>query len=193
MAKVTKISSENSGINPDSDVASNGFERSSPLRRQYLEIKKQNPDAIVLFRLGDFYETFDEDAHTASSVLEITLTGRDMGKAGRVPMAGVPAQALEVYLARLIKRGYKVAICEQVSDPTTGPGLVDREVVRIVTPGTVIEPSLLNEKTNKQIEAILTDEQKKKFKETQSQRPTRPQGRPGGEGKGKQRPGRSDA
>ncbi|SVE19614.1 uncharacterized protein METZ01_LOCUS472468, partial [marine metagenome] len=86
--KVTKISSEHSGINPDSDVASDGFERSSPLRRQYLEIKKQNPDAIVLFRLGDFYETFDEDAHTASSVLEITLTGRDMGKAGRVPMAG---------------------------------------------------------------------------------------------------------
>ena len=155
MPKVTKISSEHSGINPDSDVASNGFERSSPLRRQYLEIKKQNPDAIVLFRLGDFYETFDEDAHTASSVLEITLTGRDMGKAGRVPMAGVPAQALEVYLARLIKRGYKVAICEQVSDPTTGPGLVDREVVRIVTPGTVIEPSLLNEKTNNYLAAVM--------------------------------------
>ncbi|MEE2656615.1 MAG: DNA mismatch repair protein MutS [Chloroflexota bacterium] len=125
------------------------------MRRQYLEIKKQNPDAIVLFRLGDFYETFDDDARTAAGVLEITLTGRDMGKAGRVPMAGVPAQALEVYLARLIKRGYKVAICEQVSDPNTGPGLVDREVVRIVTPGTVIETSLLNEKTNNYLAAIM--------------------------------------
>ncbi|MEC9140754.1 MAG: DNA mismatch repair protein MutS [Chloroflexota bacterium] len=142
-------------LSRESDGATSGFDRASPLRRQYLEIKEQNPEAIVLFRLGDFYETFDDDARTASAVLEITLTGRDMGKSGRVPMAGVPAHSLEVYLARLVKHGYKVAICEQVSDATTGPGLVDRRVVRIVTPGTVIEPSLLNEKANNYIAAII--------------------------------------
>ncbi|MCH8940346.1 MAG: DNA mismatch repair protein MutS [Chloroflexi bacterium] len=125
------------------------------MRKQYLDIKAQNPDAIVMFRLGDFYETFDDDARTAAEVLDIVLTGRDMGNAGRVPMAGVPAHALESYLARLIRRGYKVAICEQVSEPTTGPGLVDREVVRIVTPGTVIEPSLLNEKANNYLAAVV--------------------------------------
>ena len=155
MPKAPKITSEESILSRESDGASSGFDRASPLRRQYLEIKEQNPEAIVLFRLGDFYETFDDDARTASAVLEITLTGRDMGKSGRVPMAGVPAHSLEVYLARLVKHGYKVAICEQVSDATTGPGLVDRRVVRIVTPGTVIEPSLLNEKTNNYIAAII--------------------------------------
>lgn len=155
MPKAPKITSEESILSRESDGAISGFDRASPLRRQYLEIKDQNPEAIVLFRLGDFYETFDDDARTASTVLEITLTGRDMGKSGRVPMAGVPAHSLEVYLARLVKHGYKVAICEQVSDATTGPGLVDRRVVRIVTPGTVIEPSLLNEKTNNYIAAII--------------------------------------
>ena len=154
MPKAPKITSKELGSSRDSNVAGNGFDRVSPLRRQYLEIKEQNPEAIVLFRLGDFYETFDDDARTAAGVLEITLTGRDMGKSGRVPMAGVPAHALEVYLARLVKNGYKVAICEQVSDATAGPGLVDRRVVRIVTPGTVIEPSLLNEKANNYIAAL---------------------------------------
>ena len=126
----------------------------TPLRRQYLEVKAQHPDAIVLFRLGDFYETFDDDARTAAAELEIVLTGRDMGKGQRVPMAGVPAHALESYLARLIRRGYKVAICEQVSDPAASAGLVERDVVRVVTPGTVVEPGLLDERANNFIAAV---------------------------------------
>ena len=126
----------------------------TPLRRQYLEVKARHPDAIVLFRLGDFYETFDEDARTAAAELDIVLTGRDMGKGQRVPMAGVPAHSLEGYLARLIRRGYKVAICEQVSDPAAGAGLVERDVVRIVTPGTVVEPGLLDERANNFIAAV---------------------------------------
>ena len=155
MPKATKPAPKSSKGSQGSNNAAKGVEEPSPLRKQYLDIKAQNPDAIVMFRLGDFYETFDDDARTASEVLDIVLTGRDMGSAGRVPMAGVPAHALESYLARLIRRGYKVAICEQVSEPTTGPGLVDREVVRIVTPGTVIEPSLLNEKANNYLAAVV--------------------------------------
>ncbi len=155
MPKATKPALKNSNGDQGSSDASNGAEELSPLRRQYLDIKAQNPDAIVMFRLGDFYETFDDDARTAAEVLEIVLTGRVMGKAGRVPMAGVPAHALESYLARLIRRGYKVAICEQVSEPTPGPGLVDRAVVRVVTPGTVVEPSLLNEKANNYLAAVV--------------------------------------
>ena len=141
-----------------SDGAANGDGSAapavSPLRRQYLEVKARHPDAIVLFRLGDFYETFDEDARTAAAELDIVLTGRDMGKGQRVPMAGVPAHSLEGYLARLIRRGYKVAICEQVSDPAAGAGLVERDVVRIVTPGTVVEPGLLDERANNFIAAV---------------------------------------
>ena len=155
MPKATKPTPKSSKGSQGSGNAAKGVEEPSPLRKQYLDIKAQNPDAIVMFRLGDFYETFDDDARTAAEVLDIVLTGRDMGSAGRVPMAGVPAHALESYLARLIRRGYKVAICEQVSEPTTGPGLVDREVVRIVTPGTVIEPSLLNEKANNYLAAVV--------------------------------------
>ena len=102
----------------------------------------------MLFRLGDFYETFDEDAHVASRELEITLTTKVMGKNLKVPLAGVPAHSLESYLARLIKKGYKVAICEQLTDPATSKGLVERDVVRVVTPGTVLEPSLLDQKSN---------------------------------------------
>jgi DNA mismatch repair protein MutS len=153
--KATKPAPKSSNGSQGSGNAAKGAEEPSPLRKQYLDIKAQNPDAIVMFRLGDFYETFDDDARTAAEVLDIVLTGRDMGNAGRVPMAGVPAHALESYLARLIRRGYKVAICEQVSAPTTGPGLVDREVVRIVTPGTVVEPSLLTEKANNYLAAVV--------------------------------------
>jgi len=131
---------------------------STPIRQQYLRIKKRYPDAIVLFRLGDFYETFDEDARIASRELEITLTSRSMGKKLRVPMAGVPAHALGNYLARLIRKGHKVAICEQVSDPATSRGLVDRDVVRVVTPGTVIEPSLLEQKANNYLAAAVVED-----------------------------------
>src|SRR3990172_8880652 len=95
----------------------------APIRRQYLRIKQQYPEAILFFRLGDFYETFEEDAKTASRVLEIALTSREMGKGHRLPMAGIPAQALEHYLAKLVSQGYKVAICEQLTPP--GKGVVE--------------------------------------------------------------------
>jgi len=127
----------------------------TPVRRQYLRIKQRYPEAIVLFRLGDFYETFDEDAKLVSRELEIVLTSREMGKGQRVPMAGVPYHALNNYLARLINRGYKVAICEQLSPP--GKGLVEREVVRVVTPGTIIEPSLLEGAANNYLASVITD------------------------------------
>ena len=126
----------------------------TPIRRQYLKIKGEHPDAILLFRIGDFYETFDDDAVLAAKELEITLTSRSMGKGLRVPLAGVPAHSLDTYLARLIKKGHKVAICEQTSDPATSKGLVDREVVRVVTPGTVIESALLDQKTNNYLAAV---------------------------------------
>ncbi|MDA1218256.1 MAG: DNA mismatch repair protein MutS [Chloroflexi bacterium] len=129
----------------------------TPVRRQYLKIKHSYPDAIVLFRLGDFYETFDDDAQLAARELEITLTSRSMGKDLKVPMAGVPAHALESYLARLIKKGHKVAICEQLSDPAASKGLVERDVVRVVTPGTVVESGLLEQKTNNYLAAVIED------------------------------------
>ena len=127
----------------------------TPARRQYLRIKKEHQDAILLFRMGDFFETFDDDARVVSRELEIALTSRVMGRGQRVPLAGIPYHALDPYLARLIKKGYKVAICEQTSDPATSKGLVDREVVRVVTPGTVIEDSLLDRKANNFLAAVV--------------------------------------
>ena len=108
----------------------------TPIRKQYLEIKRQYPNAILFFRLGDFYETFDQDAEIASRELDIVLTSRPVGKGVRVPLAGIPHHAAENYLARLIERGYHVAICEQVGDQPV-KGIFPREVVRVVTPGTV--------------------------------------------------------
>ena len=129
----------------------------TPARRQYLRIKKEHPDEVLLFRMGDFYETFDDDARTLARELEIALTSREMGRGQRVPLAGIPYHALESYLARLIKKGYRVAICEQTSDPATSRGLVDREVVRVVTPGTLIEDSLLDQKANNYLAAVVMD------------------------------------
>ena len=129
----------------------------TPVRRQYLKIKNSHPDAVVLFRLGDFYETFDDDAKLASRELEITLTSRTMGKNLKVPMAGVPAHSLEPYLARLIKKGHKVAICEQLTDPAKSKGLVERDVVRLVTPGTVLESSLLEQDANNYLASVVED------------------------------------
>jgi len=126
----------------------------TPIRSQYLKIKGAHPDAILMFRMGDFYETFDDDAELFAKELEITLTSRSMGKGLKVPLAGVPAHSLDSYLARLIKKGHKVAICEQTSDPATSKGLVDRDVVRIVTPGTVLETALLDQKTNNYLAAV---------------------------------------
>jgi len=117
----------------------------SPMMQQYLQMKERYKDAILFFRLGDFYEMFFEDAELVSRELELTLTGRDCGLAERAPMCGVPFHAVDVYLAKLIERGYKVAICEQMTDPATTKGLVEREVIRVVTPGTVIEPNMLEE------------------------------------------------
>jgi DNA mismatch repair protein MutS len=126
----------------------------TPIRQQYLKIKRRYPEAIVLFRLGDFYETFDEDARITSRELEIVLTSREMGKGNKVPLAGIPYHALENYLARLISRGYKVAICEQMTKPGETRGLVQREVVRLVTPGTIVEPGLLESKTNNYLVSV---------------------------------------
>ena len=126
----------------------------TPIRRQYLKIKEAYRDSIVLFRMGDFYETFDDDAKVVARELDIALTGRNLGKNLRVPMAGVPAHSVESYLARLVKKGHQVAICEQLSDPATSKGLVDRDVVRVVTPGTVFEDSLLDRKANNYLAAI---------------------------------------
>jgi DNA mismatch repair protein MutS len=125
----------------------------TPLRQQYLDIKREYPDCILFFRLGDFYETFDEDAEVAARELDLVLTGRPVSKNNRVPMAGVPHHAVENYVARLIEKGYHVAICEQITEPN-GKTLVERAVTRVVTPGTVIEPELLSEKRANYLMAI---------------------------------------
>ncbi|MBI4338800.1 MAG: DNA mismatch repair protein MutS, partial [Chloroflexi bacterium] len=129
----------------------------TPIRRQYERIKRQHPDAILLFRLGDFYETFDDDARVVARELDIALTSRELGAGHRHPLAGIPYHALEGYLGRLIKKGYRVAICEQTSDPTASRGLVDRAVVRVVTPGTVVEPSLLEAGANNYLASVLVE------------------------------------
>ena len=126
----------------------------SPMMQHYLNIKKEYNDAIVFYRLGDFYEMFFDDAITASRELEITLTGRDCGQEERAPMCGVPFHAAEVYIAKLIEKGYKVAICEQLEDPKQAKGIVKRDVIRVITPGTVIESNLLDEKKNNYIMSI---------------------------------------
>lgn len=132
-------------------------DRVSPVRQQYLEIKRQHPDAILFFRLGDFYETFDEDAELVARELDIVLTSRNVAKGTRVPMAGVPHHAAENYLARLIEKGHHVAICEQVADEPVN-GLMPREVVRIITPGTVVEAGLLPGDANNYLAAVVVDE-----------------------------------
>lgn len=126
----------------------------TPMMRQYNEIKRQHKDALLFFRMGDFYEMFFEDAKLSSKVLGITLTSRSKGE-GAIPMAGVPHHAAESYIRKLIKAGYKVAICEQLQDPDESKGVVDRGVTRIVTPGTVTEDSLLEDKSNNYLMAVL--------------------------------------
>jgi DNA mismatch repair protein MutS len=116
--------------------------------KQYREIKRQHLDAILLFRMGDFYEMFDQDAVTASKVLEITLTARNKSKGIETPLCGFPFHAVDGYIAKLIRRGFKVAVCEQVEDPRLAKGIVKREVIRVVTPGTVLDSNLLDAKDN---------------------------------------------
>lgn len=120
----------------------------SPMMKQYFEIKEKNKDSILFFRLGDFYEMFFDDAKLASRELDLTLTGRDCGQEERAPMCGVPFHSCEGYIARLVQKGYKVAICEQTEDPAKAKGLVKRDIVRVITPGTVMESSMLDEGKN---------------------------------------------
>ncbi len=126
----------------------------TPLMKQYREIKREHLDAILLFRMGDFYEMFDQDAVTASKVLEITLTRRNRSKGNETPLCGFPYHAAEGYIARLIRRGFKVAVCEQVEDPKLAKGIVKREVIRVVTPGTVLDAGLLEAKDNNYLAAV---------------------------------------
>ncbi|MEK6546508.1 MAG: DNA mismatch repair protein MutS [Nitrospinota bacterium] len=129
----------------------------TPAMRQYQTIKKDYPDSILFFRIGDFYEMFFEDALVASKALNITLTSRDKNKENPVPMCGVPHHAVDIYIGRLIKKGFKVAVCEQMEDPKVVKGLVKREVIRVITPGTVLNPHLLGEKENNFFVSLYPD------------------------------------
>lgn len=139
-------------------------EDTTPVMQQYLEIKKENPEILLWYRLGDFYETFFEDALIMSKELELTLTGRDAGpKLGRVPLAGIPAKAADAYLEKLVHKNYKVAICDQLEDPKFAKGLVKRGVTRIITAGTLTESNLLNQNSNNYICAIFKNEKQDIF------------------------------
>ncbi|MGN0704921.1 MAG: DNA mismatch repair protein MutS [Lentihominibacter sp.] len=131
--------------------------RLSPMMTQYMEIKSEYQDCILFFRLGDFYEMFFDDAILVSRELELTLTGKNCGMEERAPMCGVPFHSAETYIARLINKGHKVAICEQTEDPATAKGIVKREVIQIVTPGTVLSSAMLNEKENNYIASVFMD------------------------------------
>ena len=127
----------------------------SPMMQHYMETKKEYPDCILFYRLGDFYEMFFDDALTASKVLEITLTGKECGLPERAPMCGVPYHAVDSYLYRLVQHGYKVAIAEQMEDPKQAKGLVKREVIRVVTPGTITSAQALDETKNNYLMGIV--------------------------------------
>ena len=131
----------------------------TPMMQQYLRMKELHPDCILFFRLGDFYEMFNEDAKLVSKELDLTLTTRDRNKPPeeRTPMCGVPYHSADAYIARLIAKGYKVAICEQMEDPALAKGLVDRDIIRIITPGTVMTSSMLEEGKNNFLCSIYAD------------------------------------
>ncbi len=126
----------------------------TPMMRQYMELKRQRPDAILFFRMGDFYEMFGDDAITASKTLNIALTSRDKGSESQVPMCGVPHHAVEGYLAKMIRSGFKVAVCDQMEDPRFAKGIVKREITRVVTPGAVMEPALLEDRSHNFLAAV---------------------------------------
>ncbi len=130
----------------------------SPMMRQYMSIKEQHKDSILFFRLGDFYEMFFEDAKLVSEELDLTLTGKDYGQKERAPMCGIPYHSCEAYIARLVSKGYKIAMCDQIENPATAKGLVKREVVRVITPGTVMEESMLDESKNNYICSVFVSE-----------------------------------
>jgi len=131
----------------------------TPMMRQYLELKEKYPDCLLFFRLGDFYEMFFEDAKSASKELDLVLTGRDCGLSERAPMCGVPYHAVDNYIAKLIEKGYRVAVCEQMEDPALAKGLVERDVIRVITPGTVIEERMLEDDQNSYIASISLGDQ----------------------------------
>ena len=137
-------------------------ENITPIRKQYLEIKKEFPDAIVFFRLGDFYETFDQDAEVTSKELDIVLTSRNVAKGQRIPMAGIPFHAADSYISKLINKGFHIAICEQIGNQPQN-GLFPRKVVRVVTPGTLIESGLIKNEINNYLVSIVTDSNKAGF------------------------------
>jgi DNA mismatch repair protein MutS len=147
-------------VNGEASGTSKGKPRLSPGRRQYLHFKQQYQDSLLLFRMGDFYETFDEDAHTMADILGIALTSRDVGGGVKSALAGIPHHALDSYMAKLVRSGLKIAIAEQVSDPAASKGIVDRAVVRVVTPGTVQEPALLASGRNNYLAAAVSDGQR---------------------------------
>ena len=127
----------------------------SPMMQHYLDMKQQYKDCVLFYRLGDFYEMFFDDAINVSRELELTLTGKECGMEERAPMCGVPYHAAETYISRLINKGYKVAICEQLEDPKKAKGMVKRDVIRVVTPGTVIEANMLDDKKNNYIMSVF--------------------------------------
>ena len=129
----------------------------TPMMEQYFEVKKQYPNTILFFRIGDFYEMFYEDAKTASKVLDLVLTGKDCGQEERAPMCGIPFHSADPYVAKLVAKGYKVAICEQTEDPALAKGLVKRDVIRVITPGTVTDGSMLDESRNNYLACICKD------------------------------------
>ncbi|WP_027398585.1 DNA mismatch repair protein MutS [Anaerovorax odorimutans] len=130
----------------------------TPMMQQYMQIKEKHQDCILFFRLGDFYEMFFEDAITASKEMEVTLTGKNCGLEEKAPMCGVPHHSADTYIAKLVNKGYKVAICEQVEDPALAKGIVKREVIQIITPGTVVSQTMLNEKENNYLASVYIDE-----------------------------------
>src|SRR6185295_18040692 len=129
----------------------------TPAMQRYLEVKAQNPGTILLFRIGDFYELFYDDAQTAARVLGLTLTSRDKGSTNPIPMAGFPYHQLDNYLRRLIQAGFRAAVCEQVEDPAVAKGLVKREVTRIVTPGTLTDDALLDPRESNFLAAVVAE------------------------------------
>ena len=130
----------------------------TPMMEQYFEVKEKYREYILMYRIGDFYEMFFDDAKTASKELDLVLTGRDCGEDERAPMCGIPFHAVEGYIGKLVGHGYKVAICDQLEDPSLAKGLVKRDVVRMITPGTLTESSLLDEKKNNYICSVYYSE-----------------------------------
>ena len=149
MARTAKTAAENAATGERSAVSTAGLAAEvTPMMQQYLHIKEEYADAILFFRIGDFYEMFFDDAKLVSRELELTLTGKDCGLEERAPMCGVPYHAVDTYVARLVEKGYRVAIGEQMTDPALAKGLVDRDVIRIITPGTLTDTAVIGERKN---------------------------------------------